>query len=91
MLNIENPFIKYICIISIIILINITVHQSCLYIGCGHWTTSFGHNILCNYCIDYLKAVKDYQFILYGTLITTVTSRINQIVERVKSGVEKDK
>ena len=50
----------------------------------------FGHNIICNYCLDYLKAIKDYQFMLYGTLLTSFTMQVTQFTEDIKSGSVKD-
>ena len=81
---------KYITLLITVIFTNILVHQLCSYYGCDHWTTIFGHNIICNYCLDYLKAIKDYQFMLYGTLLTSFTMQITQFTEDIKSGNVKD-
>ena len=85
-MNFRETIQKYICLLMIVIITNITVHELCRLYGCDHWTTIFGHNIICNYCIDYLKAIKDYQFMLYGTLLTSFTMQITQLTEDIKSG-----
>lgn len=82
---IKNTFIKVISILIVIILVNVTVHEFCRYMGCNHWSVIFGHNIICNYCIDYIKAIKDYQFMLYGTIISTITFEVNKVMESIKS------
>ena len=81
---------KYVFLLLIVITANICMHEMCKYFGCDHWTTIFGHNIICNYCLDYLKAIKDYQFMLYGTLLTSFTMQITQFTEDIKSGSVKD-
>ena len=48
------------------------------------------YNIICNYCLDYLKAIKDYQFMLNGSIITSLTLQISQITEVIKSGNVKE-
>ena len=82
---INNTFIKIISTLLIVILTNIFVNETCNYIGCNHWSVIFGHNLICNYCIDYIKAIKDYQFMLYGTIITTLTFEFNKLTEKIKS------
>lgn len=81
----KKTFEKYILLLTGVIIINIFIHELCKYYGCDHWTTIFGHNIICNYCLDYLKAIKDYQFMLYGSLLTSFTMQITQITEGIKS------
>ena len=81
---------KYLTLLITVIITNIVVHQLCKCYGCDHWTTIFGHNIICNYCLDCLKAIKDYQFMLYGTLLTSFTMQITQFTEDIKSGNVKD-
>ena len=81
---------KYVLLLLIVITANICMHEMCKYFGCDHWTTIFGHNIICNYCLDYLEAIKDYQFMLYGTLLTSFTMQITQFTEDIKSGSVKD-
>lgn len=81
----KKTFEKYLLLLTGVIIINIFIHELCKYYGCDHWTTIFGHNIICNYCLDYLKAIKDYQFMLYGSLLTSFTMQITQITEGIKS------
>jgi hypothetical protein len=81
----KKTFEKYLLLLAGVIIINIFIHELCKYYGCDHWTTIFGHNIICNYCLDYLKAIKDYQFMLYGSLLTSFTMQITQITEGIKS------
>ena len=81
----KKTFEKYLLLLTGVIIINIFIHEICKYYGCDHWTTIFGHNIICNYCLDYLKAIKDYQFMLYGSLLTSFTMQITQITEGIKS------
>lgn len=85
-MNFKETTLKYICLLMIVISTNIFVHEMCKVYGCDHWTTIFGHNIICNYCIDYLKAIKDYQFMLYGSILTSFTMQITQFSEDIKSG-----
>lgn len=82
---IENTFIKVISILLAVILVNIAIHEFCGYMGCNHWSVIFGHNIFCNYCIDYIKSIKDYQFMLYGTIISTITVEVNKVIGGIKS------
>jgi len=82
---IENTFIKVISILLSVILVNIAIHEFCGYMGCNHWSVIFGHNIFCNYCIDYIKSIKDYQFMLYGTIISTITVEVNKVIGGIKS------
>lgn len=81
----KKTFQKYLLLLTGVIILNIFIHEVCKYYGCDHWTTIFGHNIICNYCLDYLKAIKDYQFMLYGSLLTSFTLQITQITEGIKS------
>lgn len=90
MMNFKDTIKKHLCLLFIVIFTNITIHEVCKSYGCGHWTTIFGHNIICNYCLDYLKAIKDYQFMLYGSIITSLTLQITQITEVIKSGSLKE-
>jgi hypothetical protein len=90
MINFKDTIKKHLCILFIVIFANITIHEVCKSYGCDHWTTIFGHNIICNYCLDYLKAIKDYQFMLYGSIITSLTLQITQITEVIKSGNRKE-
>ena len=83
MMDFKETIKKHIYLLLIVIITNITIHEVCKNYGCDHWTTIFGHNIICNYCLDYLK---DYQFMLYGSIITSLTLQITQITEVIKSG-----
>lgn len=90
MMDFKDTIKKHIILLFIVIIVNITIHEVCKIYGCDHWTTIFGHNIICNYCLDYLKAIKDYQFMLYGSIITSLTLQITQITEVIKSGNRKE-
>ena len=86
MMDFKDTIKKHLFLLFIVIIVNITIHEACKNYGCDHWTTIFAHNIICNYCLDYLKAIKDYQFMLYGSIITSLTLQITQITEVIKSG-----
>ncbi len=90
MMDFKETIKKHVFLLLLVILTNIFVNELCKNYGCGHWTTIFGHNIICNYCLDYLKAIKDYQFMLYGSIITSLTLQISQITEVIKSGNVKE-
>jgi len=86
MIDFKDTIKRHLCLLFIVVIVNITIHELCKHHGCDHWTTIFGHNIICNYCLDYLKAIKDYQFMLYGSIIASLTLQITQITEVIKSG-----
>ena len=80
----NNGYVKYILLMIIIITINILIHQLCDYTGCNHWSNIFGHNLICNYCLDALKYIRHYQFTMYGALFTSATIHITQLIDSVK-------
>jgi len=90
MIEFKDTIKKHFYLLIMVIITNITIHEICKYYGCDHWTTIFGHNIICNYCLDYLKAIKDYQFMLYGTIITSLTLQFTHITEVINSGNVKE-
>lgn len=63
-----------------IFLVNLSVHTGCMYLECYHWSYLFGHNLICNACIDFSKMMKDYQFMLYGTATTSIALKINNYI-----------
>jgi hypothetical protein len=63
---------------------NIVIHTLCNYKGCNHWTYLFGFDAICNACIDFSKWIKDYQFMLYGSIISTLLVKINDHTENIK-------
>ena len=75
-----KPFLKFGFLLGSIVLTNITVHTICCYMGCHHWTYLFGHNLICNACIDFSKMIKDYQFMMYGTAATSFALKMNQFI-----------
>ena len=77
--NFRN-IIRFSSLLGSIFMINICVHSSCMYLECYHWSYLFGHNLICNACIDFSKMMKDYQFMLYGTATTTVALKFNNFI-----------
>ena len=60
---------------------NIFIHMVCNhYLECFHWSYLFGHNLVCNACIDFAKWIKDYQFMLYGTISSLCLIQFNTYI-----------
>jgi len=66
--------------IFIPIILNIIVHFTCEYFYCNHWYNLFGHNMICNTCIDTKKILKDHQISIYVSIGTYLLLKVNTII-----------
>ena len=62
--------------------INVITHLICDYFYCNEWYSLFGHNLICNSCIDTKKILKDHQLAIYCSLGTYCISNIDSIIKK---------
>ena len=59
---------------------NIILHIICEYFECNNWYNLFGHNLICNACIDGKKIIKDHQISIYITFGTLLFTKLNSMI-----------
>ena len=62
--------------------VNLFTHLVCEYFRCNEWYSLFGHNLVCNSCIDVKKTLKDHQLAIYCSVGTYFLSNIDRVVKK---------
>ena len=79
-----NSFLNFVQPLLILLLplsLNFGVHFACDALGCNNWYSLFGHNIVCNGCIDAKKILKDHQITIYFSVGTYMINSIHKYIQ----------